>query len=235
MTGLDKISVTLYDLLGYLLPGYVLLVGCSIIESSFLASDLFALSRMSQNPVLCVVVAYFLGHMSHAMGSWIIRKGKRWFDNSGYVINAKVMKRVSQVVNETFGLDMDEAELTASDEVYLLADSYIVASGGSAERDILMARDGFFKASMAAFLLLGFTLLASLFATTRIQIRPGAFVSITRFGAALISAFIFFLAFLFRRRFIFFNCIKRNNTLRTFLALRQKSSSQDASSSKGKA
>lgn len=50
--GLDKISVTLYDLLGYLLPGYVLLLACSVAEASFWGSSVFALSRISRNPIL---------------------------------------------------------------------------------------------------------------------------------------------------------------------------------------
>ncbi len=60
--GLDKISVTLYDLLGYLLPGYVLLLASSVAEASYWErSSLFSVSSIGHNPVLAAIAAYFLG------------------------------------------------------------------------------------------------------------------------------------------------------------------------------
>src|SRR5205085_9652036 len=150
--GLDKISVTLYDLLGYLLPGYVLLLACSVAEACFWGSSVFALSCISRNPILSAVVAYFLGQASHAIGSWIKAKRYKWFDDRGsYRLNPEIAERVTQVIQETFGLKLEEDKKLSKIDRYVLADSYIVASGGSVERDILMAREGFFKASVVAF------------------------------------------------------------------------------------
>ncbi len=66
---LDKISLTLYDFLGYLLPGYILTFVCSLVESTFFGSDLFSLSRISNNVLPFTVVAYFLGYVAHNIGS----------------------------------------------------------------------------------------------------------------------------------------------------------------------
>lgn len=129
--GLDKISVTLYDLLGYLLPGYVLLLACSVAESSYWGSSVFALSRVSRNPILAVVTAYFLGQVSHALGSWIKIKRYRWFSDRGnYRLHADVAERVSQALQETYGLNLDEDKKLSKIDRYVLADSYIIASGG---------------------------------------------------------------------------------------------------------
>lgn len=222
--GLDKISVTLYDLLGYLLPGYVLLLACSVAEASFWGSSAFALSRISRNPILSAVVAYFLGQASHAVGSWIKTKRYRWFDDRGsYRLNPEITERVSQVLQETYGLKLEEDKKLSKIDRYVLADSYIVASGGSVERDILMAREGFFKASVVAFAALALTVLSTLFApVAKIQVQPGVFILPTKVGIIFLSIILLLLVWLFRQRFIFFNCIKTNNALLIFLALRQK-------------
>ena len=221
--GLDKISVTLYDLLGYLLPGYVLLFTCSIAEASSQVGDLVALSRISHNLVLSAIVSYFLGQISHAIGSWIKLKRNSPLKSTTYQLGPEITARISQVVMETYGLDLKDDQKLSKNEIYLLADSYIVAAGGLVERDILTAREGFFKASMVSFAALGVTLLgASLMITPQLQIRPGVFISFTRLSSILMSVCLFLLVLLFRQRFIFFNCIKRNNSLLTFLALRQK-------------
>jgi hypothetical protein len=220
--GLDKISLTLYDLLGYLLPGYILFVACSIVESSFFATNLFALSRINHTPVSSAIAAYFLGHMSHAMGSLIVQKKRKWFDGKQYALDATVMKRASEEISATFGIVLAEGESLSKGEIYLLADSYIVASGGSGERDVLIARDGFFKASMAAAFVLSVALLSTVVVGTQVQTTPGTFVGLARTTVLPLILFLALLVWLFRSRFVFFNQIKKTNSLRTFLALRRK-------------
>jgi hypothetical protein len=221
--GLDKISLTLYDLVGYLLPGYVWLLACSIIEASFSRSSLFSLSHISRYPILATVIAYFLGQTSHAIGSWIKNKKYRWFsDHGNYALGPDIKKRVLEALKETYGIELDDDQKLSKIDRYLLADSYIVATGGSVERDILMAREGFYKASAVAFALLSLAVLLAIFVpVARIQTRPDTFIYPTKISLISLIFFLFFLVWLFRQRFIFFNCIKTNNALLTFLALRQ--------------
>jgi hypothetical protein len=221
--GLDKISVTLYDLLGYLMPGYVLLLACSVAEASFWGSSVFAPSRISRNPILAAIIAYFLGQASHAIGSLIKAKRYKWFDDKKrYSLNPAITQRATEVLQETYGLKLEKDKSLSNLDRYLLADSYIVASGGSVERDIIMAREGFFKASMIAFAVLGLTVFSTLFApVARIQVQPGIFVFPTKLGVILLTALLVALVWLFRQRFIFFSCVKSNNSLLTFLSLRQ--------------
>lgn len=230
---LDKISVTLYDLLGYLLPGFVLLLVFSIAEASFFGnSSLFALPRIEQHPLISSIFAYFLGHASHGAGSWLIDKRHKWFAYKGFKLSPAVMRRVSQTINETYRLEMEEDEKLSSAETYFLADSYIVAHGGSTERDILTAREGFYKATMIAFAVLFITLLSTAFIRTRIQIQSGVFTTVNWVGTILISAGVLLLVGLFRQRYMFFNCIKKSNTMRTFLALQHRSGVSESNKSK---
>jgi hypothetical protein len=220
--GLDKITVTLYDLLGYLLPGYILLFACSMLEASFYGTSMFALSRMGKNPILSAIVAYFLGQTSHAIASIIKSKKHRWFNDRGrYSLNPQINKRVVTALKETYAIDLEPNQELSRLDVYLLADNYILASGGSVERDILTSREGFFKSSMIAFFVLGIAISSSLFSQMpRIQIQPTNYVLPTRLSIVIIAVSFLLLSWLFRERFIFFNRAKSSNALLTFLALR---------------
>lgn len=225
--GFDKISVTLYDLLGYLLPGFVFLLVCSLAEASWFGSSLLALSRFKSNPIAASIVAYFLGQAGHAASTWIIANTKirkSWLGGKEtYQLGTKIDQRLQQVIQETYSLEMGGEELAKSD-VFLLADSYIVASGGSSERDIFMAREGFFKTSALAFAILGLVFLIGIIGKTKVQFQPCSFVLLTWVQTATLGVLALFLAFLFLRRYVFFNCVKNNNALVTFLALRHKDS-----------
>jgi hypothetical protein len=220
--GLDKLSVTLYDLLGYLLPGYILLLACSVAEATFWGSSLFALSHINRHLVLSAIVAYFLGHASHAIGSLIKTKKFRWFNSRSYYrLNSEIDERITQVLQETYGLKLEADKKLSNIDKYLLADSYIIASGGSVEREILLAREGFFKATVISFSILGLIVLSTSFApVSKVQVQPGVFVLPSILGVVSLTTLLLFLAWLFYRRFSFFNCVKNNYVLLTFLALR---------------
>jgi hypothetical protein len=221
---LEKISVTLYDLIGYLLPGFVLLLACSLAEATFGNTHMLALSRIAGNPLAFSVAAYFLGQACHAIGSHL----KDW-KPSAFKADTKRMSRplydhVVRLLHETYGLkEGDLSDEQKSLNVYLLADSYIVASGGSNERDVLQAREGFFKASMVAFAMLALIFLCSIFVGgTRIQGKPafyGALPLWTTIIAVLVTSA---LVWLWWKRFVFFGCLKRNNILLIFLAMQVK-------------
>src|SRR6185503_4769988 len=106
---LDKLSITLYDLLGYLLPGYLLLVGCSLAEASFFTSSLFALSRISANPISTAIAAYFLGQTSHALSSILKNKRHKWFDDGGrYSLKPEISKEVDKALKDAYELKLED-------------------------------------------------------------------------------------------------------------------------------
>lgn len=225
---MDKITVTLYDLLGYLLPGYILLLACCIAEASFWGSSLFALSRIGRNPILGAIVAYFLGQTSHGIASLIKTKKYKLFDDRGrYRLNAEVSERIVEALKETYALKLEPDRQLSRIDIYLLADSYVLASGGYVERDMLTAREGFFKSSMIALAALAVTVFSTLFAgLARVQVQPQNFMVATRLSVVLLAVFLIALSWLFRERFIFFNRAKNNNALLTFLALRNVSAAK---------
>ena len=56
-----EIAITLYDLFGYLLPGYVVLFAASLIEATFVGTWFLSLSLLRDQAPAFAVVAYFMG------------------------------------------------------------------------------------------------------------------------------------------------------------------------------
>lgn len=214
----DSISLTLFDLLGYLLPGFVFLLCFSILEATFFHSTVFSLSAVSAHPAFFSVVAYFLGHVAHALGSEVKRIRFRWFtskqDRLGKQLYSFARHGLSFFAKEGFG---DAQEKPSALDFYVVAESYLIATGHTQERDLLIAREGFYKASMVPLGLLAGVLLSSLFHggasiiysdDYQLATASGLVTGLSTVGAVLLTV-------LFRRRYMFFNRLKNSHVLVT--------------------
>jgi hypothetical protein len=217
----DKLSGTLYDLIGYVLPGYVVLVALSVAESTFCRSSLIPLSGLERNVGASTIAAYYLGHAAFALSAVLrgSRFTRRWTKSKKHRLGGILSVRVQEVIAGVYGLPLESVQAMTSLEAFLLADSYVVAFGGSADRDIYMAREGFFKASMVAFALSAISFLTALF-------RGGAGIRVDRdlyhlSSAGTLSMAIAFLAMaaICRTRYLFFNGVKITHTETVFLSL----------------
>lgn len=221
---IENIGLTLYDFLGYLFPGYVLVLVCTVVESSFGDSDVLSLASLGTNFVIVTIVAYFLGQISHAVGSVLKSRFYKLFINQKNRLSNPIYCRVQEAAQEAYSIPLCPEQRLDALETYMLADNYLLAFGASSERDILMAREGFHKGSMVAFALLSLALGGSLFVGgARIQTQPGRFIELSQVGTVLVAAGTLACALLFRKRFAFFNRVKINSVLLSFLALYEKS------------
>lgn len=219
----EKFGLTLYDLLGYLLPGFVLIFACLLAESTFLVeSRLLTLSWMADTLLLSGVIAYFLGHAAHALGSGLKDICPPIFTSRKSLPNSEIFDLVQETLKEVYEIELEEGEKLSSLDAYLLADNYVIGSEKSAERDILMAREGFFKSSMVSFTILFLVLLISLFwGGVRIQLDSGVCTHLQPSSTAVLAGCVLGLTVIFWRRFIFFNRAKINAVYFSFLALRK--------------
>ena len=218
---LDKVGITLYDLIGYLLPGYVWLIALSIIEATFLRSTVLSLSNFGRHAVPFTVVAYYLGQISHSLGSQLQVWKKDWFKKDDTLMGAFVAERVEQILKEMY-VFKDQAKLDKRHTV-LLAEGYVLASGGSPERDVLQSREGFFKASMVGVGFLALTLVCTLVKHgVHLHINPQLIVQYSPGKSALMAFALSGVALLFRGRMNFFRAIRENTSLALFLAHRER-------------
>ena len=247
MMSLDKINVTLYDLLGYLLPGFILLFACSVAESTFGSTQVLTLSHLISYPLPSAIAAYFLGHICHGIGSGLqerfrvvrysspaplpsrnpFMRVKRWLlkelTTTSTSLDEPIFDRVLTVACETYGLKTEDVEAKKRLNAYSLSDNYLVVAGGFFERDVLQSREGFYKASSAAFVLLCLVCcVAIFFGGVRIQTQPSVYELCPALESLALSLGSFAVAWLLWKRFVFFNSLKKSNTLLMFLALRSR-------------
>ena len=216
---LGWVGLTLYDTIGYLLPGCVVLAASSVIEASFMQSDIMALSKSWTHPLPYAIAADFLGLACHAVGSSLARWRPGWF-KSGKDLSPTVMGKVREQIREKYKLELSEEDGDDSEELFLLADSMVQTSGVKTEREVLLAREGLFKASMVSYALLLVACLASLFVGgLRIQSTPGVITSCTPGGTVLIAVVLLLLTLLFRHRCAYFMSCRRRYVFMDFLAI----------------
>jgi len=217
----NKITLTLFDILSFLLPGYVVLLALSIIEATFFSSDLLALSILSDNWLISSVIAYFLGQFSHRIASFLNNKRPTWFENRDLRLMDSIYYHIRDLLAEFHSIEFKEGERIHSLETYLLADNYIIASGKTAERDSLIAREGFHKTSMIAFAILTVTALGTIFyGGLKLQFSSGVYVSLNIVGTIIASSFLLMITLVFWRGYAFFNRLKINNILLLAMTLR---------------
>jgi hypothetical protein len=217
--GLDKLGLTLYDFLGYLFPGYLLLLCLSIAEASLFRGRLFSLETIFLNLFPYSVGAYFLGHLAHTTGSLLKSWKPRLFTSYAHRLSRPIFLAVRKAAQQAYQVELEQDQKIGTLEAYMLADSYLAVSGESAFRDALIAREGFAKASMVGFLMLTLVLAASAISGgTMIQISQNDVIVVPVGGTLLLAACASVMTVVFWRCFAYFGRVKVNNTLLMFLA-----------------
>lgn len=220
----EKLSLTLFDILGYLLPGFVCVFCFSLFEATILSSGFFNLTAIGENFFFFTIAAYFLGHVCHILATLLKERFYKLFSGKENHLSQLLYDHFRKSILSTFDIKLpNEGDKLSTLENYLLADSYVIASGCSDERSSLLVREGFFKSSMISFALMAIISWMSLFfGGLKIQTELGKLIPIG-ITATVVLAFLSTLVFLlFRDRFIFYNRIKLNNTALLFLACREK-------------
>lgn len=216
----EKLSLSVFDFLVYLLPGYLMVFTISIVESNFLTTDLFALSTISANLISFSLLAFFFGEFCHSLASVLKDWKYRWFTDYSNRLSKDVFNHVRIKVMDLYKIPLEERHKLNTLETYQLVDSYILARGGSTEREVLMTREGFFKASMVGFILIT---LAALAATTRggitLQTLPGTYSLVPPIPSAIACLILAGFVVICRRGFLYYGRLKMNNAYMLFLSL----------------
>lgn len=224
---LEKINVTLYDLLGYVLPGFLILLGVSILEATFAHSHIFYIARLVKNPVVATILAYFLGQIAHVTASWLKDRYRKRFTDYAFRLSVPLRKRVKEELRTFYDLPEDvlgAAKLTTL-ETYQLSEAYLSVTGGHLDRDVYLAREGFAKSTMVALTFFGLALLACLIpggAVVQTQPESASLIRVTWYGTLGMALAAWAAAAVFRRQFLFFSRLKNNSAMLAFLAHRQK-------------
>lgn len=245
----DKISLTLYDLIGYLLPGTILLMTLSTAEATFPGfcnSHLLTLKNIQANPVPFVILAYYGGQICHVIGStvrdrlgiWAAKchagtqplgiiktRWLRLIEPKGSSVAPAISEEIEKEVCKAYNLTHEQlgsSSQARDSSCCLLADNFVQATAIVGEREVFLAREGFFKASFAAFLGAFLLLVISLpFGGAAINQTAQEATKLGWIPSALVGVICLGIAIIFYHRQAYFACLKRIHVKLLFLALRR--------------
>jgi hypothetical protein len=141
---MKEIQVTLYDVLGYLIPGVVALAGLLVIVSSLLDGRAIVLAGIDSTwaRVALLFIAYLLGHAVQGAANLVFRG-----------VNTRDLTRIP----EDFRMGLiaalrEKRSISASQEsLFEVCDALIVSVDGPTElRDIYVYREGFYRGTTVA-------------------------------------------------------------------------------------
>jgi hypothetical protein len=181
------LQVTLYDVFGYLFPGFVVLVAVAILFGPIFGSTAGLLLPGVPTTIadwsVVGIVAYILGHLAQAIGNLVGRrpikeilpstKSKVLHELPDYLVDQAESKARSI-------LEIQDTEKIDSDSLYELCDQFVVQSdkkSAIANREIYIYREGYYRGMTVSLLLLSLSLLIltvrTLFTGTPLRLSDG--------------------------------------------------------------
>jgi hypothetical protein len=154
---MDKdIKISLYDIFGFLLPGFILFIGLSLVIGCFIdcGAPIAVRSRGVQFWLALAVLSYFFGHFSQALGNV-------YTDFKPFRVDKKdafselpmpFQDRIRTVLQDKYGVDCSKE--FDSRLIYLLVDESVLQLGNSTEREIFQYREGFYRGLAVSLLVL---------------------------------------------------------------------------------
>ena len=156
---------TLYDLFGYLVPGVVAVVAFGLMWHRLFSGTpvlAFPLPTSVSAWVPFLFVSYIAGHLVQAIAN-ATRPFNLSADNPGLGggnIPASLMAIAKTRIAAQLGKDVKDIEALSSSDVWALIDEVAADATGTANREIYIYREGFYRGMAVATSLLAVSLLA---------------------------------------------------------------------------
>jgi hypothetical protein len=164
---LQPISVTLYDIFGYLVPGAMTLL--AIVIAAWTATTprttLQLIPQSAQLWVAAALVAYVAGHVVQAIANLLARciPSPERVVLAGRGV-ATIPKCLADAVRERLGARLGvPGDGLPPECVYALCDETVVQRGVTDDRQMYVYREGFYRGMAVAFLLLSLSIIARAF------------------------------------------------------------------------
>jgi hypothetical protein len=181
---MGDLKASLYDVFGYLFPGLFAIVAFRLLVWIVLyPKNILSITPLSNSLIISSIgiIAYIIGHLTHAIGNWIsLTKSTRFEPEPDAVveqsnksfaasiekqfdrvrISKNLLDLIDQAIKEKFG---EEYTKLNSDEKFSLLDEYRVFCGKENEREIYVYREGFYRGMVIALAFLFIALFFSLF------------------------------------------------------------------------
>lgn len=197
-------QLTVYDVLGYLVPGAVGLVGLLIAAN--LCFDEMRIHFYSSELVgvaVFAVVSYILGHALQSAGNMLTPSIPSVYESlctkdSKDAIDGELAKAAQKIAHQLSGIPVQKTLYTRT--TWELCDHYVQQCCRTENRDIYVYRHGFYRGMFVAFALLSFAaFLSSLLSSSVINLVI-ARLEWARFQMAGLAGICALIAWLFYKR-----------------------------------
>ncbi len=145
---------SLYDLFGYLLPGFVAAVGIGLLWHAIFANDSAIPLDPLATPLIgssALLVAYLLGHFCHAIGNIFPTSPEDELLKSGGQESLTLLKAIDERFTVRHGV---VATTLKPVEKYGILDEEGMFTGQRGDRDVYVYREGFYRGMVVASLIL---------------------------------------------------------------------------------
>lgn len=147
---MESVKFTLYEIVGYLIPGTVSLVSL-IIGYSLLNNNIVCFQNSSFSAAAMLVGAYFAGHLNQGIGNLF----------SGYFENMAIAKRNTSISDIKSNINIDK---NLSDrESFGIIMNIAMSKMKTESMVIFTEREGFYRGSAVGFALLSISIIISMF------------------------------------------------------------------------
>jgi hypothetical protein len=198
MTMFQDVKVTLYDLFGYLLPGFVFLSGLAVLSWSMFFPRIPVQIRDlgTTTWLLVAALAHLCGHTAQSFGNLLVydlgmsAEDKVLSTNGSSTITKALVDLSRSRISNTLRIDLKEIKDTQPLWLYQLCDEAIVQRGtGSAlsDREIYQYREGLYRGLVIAYLLITLAFIVR-------GIGPGASIRLVGSSQRIGTAIWFFFA-----------------------------------------
>lgn len=195
---MQSIRVTLYEILGYFVPGFLASLGVAAgIWSIWFHSASIEISQIPSSPraLGCTALfAYILGHLVQATGNFLPRAESRYSLHSSC---QGICELTASAMESELGICLTDKGLPM---VSALSQCLVSQTGKADDQEVYTYREGFYRGACVAMLLGGLALLIRSFSSARIS-RHGIITPIptslvvSSAIASLTSAWLFYLRY----------------------------------------
>jgi len=156
---MDKLSFTLYEIFGYFLPGAIGVIALTILFwAIFLPNTAIPVASLELSKLWyfgLVVVCYYAGHVLQGISRSLFKNPDEYFLNHQTDM-APLVKRAQEQMATHLGMAQTAPPSPAV--TARLCDELAVQYGQLGDRDVFVYREGFYRGSFAAFILLDLAL-----------------------------------------------------------------------------
>ena len=160
---MKELSVTLYDIFGYLVPGSIFLAGSAIVYWTAFGMAPADIDAMTAPVWIAVaVIAYLFGHMVQAVANLLMKGFTKTPDlvlKPKSALSAPVQMIELATSKAAKILELPAGSTMSTDELYEICDHFVQQKCNTATRDIYVYREGFYRGICIGFVFLSLSLL----------------------------------------------------------------------------